>query len=121
MKKALFILFFALICAAAAALLPPAVEYSYMFHLPYSEEQELCIAWNNAGAARPAPVQDPDLSVMEKFFSVEFYDAPGAEARFLFYIGIHNYTYTGGRAWQRLIIEYYPNYDTSGVNVSILF
>lgn len=124
------IIIFALICAAifaaaAAAVMHfcPAAELSYSFSMPYTDEQELCISWNFSGAAvDPGP--DPYLSKSEKYISIEFFDYPGEEARFLLYTGVMHYEYSRpdySEAWQRLNLVCYPDYDSYGYDISFLF
>lgn len=122
MKKSLYMFFFCVIFAAIVIIFFPAGELTYSFSMPYTEEQELTLAWDFSG--RPAVSGDPDIQKTRRFISVEFFDYPGDEARFLIYAGSMHYEYKAGSAagygWDRLEMHFYPNYDTTGMTIDIL-
>ena len=121
MKKTFIAFVFGVIFAAVIVNFCPAAELSYSFSMPYTEEQEFCIAWNFSG--RPAWSADPDITKIERFISIEFFDYPGEEARFLLYIGSMHYDYSAAddsRSWSWLTIHFFPNYDNNGITIDVL-
>ena len=121
MKKSLISCLVCVIFAAVIVIFFPEAELSHTFHLPVSEEQELCIAWSIPGAAGPA-YYDPYLHITDHFLSIEFFDYPGEEAWHIFYIGIRSYfEKSSGRTWKRFNIESWYDIDAFGGSFTIVF
>lgn len=122
MKKALYAFVFGVIFAVVIIAFFPAGELSYSFSMPYTDEQEICLAWNFSG--RPVMSTDPNIEKTRRFISLEFFDYPGDEARFLLYMGIMHYDYSAGdgarSGWDWITFHFFPNYDAAGVTMEVL-